>query len=437
MPGTQLEKARAGRTTAAMRAAAAAENISPDHLRKLLATGQAVLPCNPAHRGLTPLVVGRDFKTKINANIGRSAGRSDTARELRKLRAALAAGADCVMDLSVGANLGALRRRLLAACPRPFGTVPVYEAVSRNGGKVENFDPDVLFKVITEQAQQGVDFMTLHAGLLRRHLPLAHRRLAGIVSRGGAIMAHWMSAHNRENPLYARWDEVLEICRRHDVTVSLGDALRPGCIADASDAAQFAELSALGRLVRRCREAGVQVMVEGPGHIPFNQIKDNMQRAHRVCAGAPFYVLGPVVTDVAPGYDHITACIGATAAAAAGAALLCYVTPAEHLGLPNIAEVTEGIMAFRIAAHAADLAKGLPGARDWDDAMTRARVSFDWPGQFKLALNPDLARRRFRSKSRLRKATKADHCSMCGEGFCAMRVNSKIRKDLASRGNQA
>ncbi|MCA1809647.1 MAG: phosphomethylpyrimidine synthase ThiC [Lentisphaerae bacterium] len=333
--------------------------------------------------------------------------------------------------------MGALRRRLLAACPRPFGTVPVYEAVSRNGGKVENFDPDVLFKVITEQAQQGVDFMTLHAGLLRRHLPLAHRRLAGIVSRGGAIMAHWMSAHNRENPLYARWDEVLEICRRHDVTVSLGDALRPGCIADASDAAQFAELSALGRLVRRCREAGVQVMVEGPGHIPFNQIKDNMQRAHRVCAGAPFYVLGPVVTDVAPGYDHITACIGATAAAAAGAALLCYVTPAEHLGLPNIAEVTEGIMAFRIAAHAADLAKGLPGARDWDDAMTRARVSFDWPGQFKLALNPDLARRRFRSKSRLRKATKADHCSMCGEGFCAMRVNSKIRKDLASRGNQA
>ena len=423
---TQLLQARAHRISTIMRRAAAAEGLDPEQVRAALASGEAVVPCNPAHAGLRPLAVGRRFRTKVNANIGRSTALSSVSHELRKLQVALDAGADCVMDLSVGAGLGSLRRRLLAACPAPFGTVPVYEAVSRAGGRVENFDPRVLFEVIAEQAEQGVDFMTLHAGLLLRYIPLAKRRRAGIVSRGGAIMAHWMSAHGRENPLYARWDEALKICRRHDVTVSLGDALRPGCIADASDRAQFAELQTLGELVQRCRAAGVQVMVEGPGHVPFDQIRGNVSRALRVCHDAPFYVLGPVVTDIAPGYDHITAAIGATAAAAAGAALLCYVTPAEHLGLPDAADVREGMMAFRIAAHAADLAKGLPGARDRDNAMADARVTFDWKRQFQLALDPPCARQRFRGKTPGRGATTADHCSMCGANFCAMRISASI-----------
>ncbi len=423
---TQLLQARAHRISTTMRRAAAAEGLDPEQVRAALASGEAVVPCNQAHAGLRPLAVGRRFRTKVNANIGRSTALSAVSHELRKLQVALDAGADCVMDLSVGARLGSLRRRLLAACPAPFGTVPVYEAVSRAGGRVENFDPQILFEVIAEQAEQGVDFMTLHAGLLLRYIPLAKRRRAGIVSRGGAIMAHWMSAHGRENPLYARWDEVLKICRRHDVTVSLGDALRPGCIADASDRAQFAELKTLGELVQRCRAAGVQVMVEGPGHVPFDQIRGNVSRALRVCHDAPFYVLGPVVTDIAPGYDHITAAIGATAAAAAGAALLCYVTPAEHLGLPDAADVRAGMIAFRIAAHAADLAKGLPGARDRDNAMADARVTFDWKRQFQLALDPPCARQRFRSKTPGRGATTADHCSMCGANFCAMRISASI-----------
>jgi phosphomethylpyrimidine synthase len=422
---TQLEQAREGCVSAAMRSAAAAEKVAPEAVRVPLASGRAVLPANPAHVALRPAVVGRMFHTKVNANIGCSPGQSDTPTELCKLRAALSAGADMVMDLSVGENLCALRKAMLAECPAPFGTVPIYEAVSRVGSDPDAFDPDVFMRVIADQAEQGVDFMTIHAGLLRGHVELAMRRLAGIVSRGGAIMANWMTVHKRENPIYERWDEVLDICLAHDVTMSLGDGLRPGCLADASDAAQFAELDVLGELVQRCRKRGVQVMVEGPGHVPLNEIQINMEREARVCDDAPFYVLGPVVTDVAPGYDHITSCIGATTAALHGAALLCYVTPAEHLGLPTVAEVRQGVMAYRIAAHAADVAKGLPGARDWDDAMTRARVAFDWERQFELALDGDVARQRFQAASGASQKD-SDHCTMCGAKFCAMRLSKAI-----------
>jgi len=428
---TQFDEARALRITPAMKAAAIRENCRPDDVRAEIAEGRAVLPANPYHKNLRPEVVGRAFRTKVNANIGLSTEQSNCPRELRKLSIALEAGADYIMDLSVGKNVAELRLLMLAACPAPFGTVPIYESVCRTGGTVESFDPDVLIRVIADQAGQGVDFMTLHAGILMEHIPLAMKRRAGIVSRGGAIMASWMNRHRKQNPLYTRWEEVLEICKAHDVTISLGDGLRPGCLADASDKAQFAELATLGKLVRQCRKRGVQVMVEGPGHVPFDQIRMNVEREQKVCNGAPFYVLGPVVTDVAPGYDHISASIGACAAATYGASLLCYVTPAEHLGLPTEDEVCEGVIAFRIAAHAADVARGLRKARDWDDAMTKARVSFDWDKQFQLAMDGRKAKARFHKivDEKGKKTKSLDHCSMCGAEFCAMRISQKIGKD--------
>jgi len=421
---TQHQSACSGEITAAMRSAAAAERMQPEQVRFALAGGEAVLPCNPSHKGINPAVVGRAFRTKVNANIGRSVAMSSAGDECRKLNVAIAAGADFVMDLSVGPGLAELRAALLESCPLPFGTVPVYEALSR-AGNVAKLSGDLMLDVVREQSKQGVDFMTLHAGLLKRHLPLAVRRRMGIVSRGGAALGRWMAETGRENPLYERWDEVMAICLDHDVTVSLGDGLRPGCLADASDEAQFAELDVLGELVQRCRTAGVQAMVEGPGHVPFNQIADNMERERRVCHGAPFYVLGPVVTDVAPGYDHITSCIGATAAAYNGASLLCYVTPAEHLGLPTEEDVRNGIYAYRIAAHAADVAKGLPGARAWDDAMADARRCFDWERQFRLAMDGSLARAKY-DGSRSHEAGDPDHCSMCGREFCAIRASRSI-----------
>ncbi len=424
---TQLKAARNGEITDAMRQVAEDENVAPEKVREAVECGYAVIPLNPAHATARPVGVGRLFRTKVNANLGRSTTRSGKGDELDKLQVALAAGADFVMDLSVGPDLRSIRQGMLDASPTPLGTVPVYETVSRIEGDVPVMDPDLLLQVITEQAEQGVDFMTLHAGLLRRHVDLAMGRIMGIVSRGGAIMAEWMSRHNDENPLYTRWDEVMEILAKHDVTVSLGDGLRPGCLADASDAAQFGELDVLGELVRRCRERGVQVMVEGPGHVPFNQIQMNMERQQQVCDGAPFYVLGPVVTDIAPGYDHITSCIGATAAAVYGASLLCYVTPAEHLGLPDSEEVHQGMIAYRIAAHAGDVARGLPGARDRDDAMSRARIAFDWEAQFKLALDPEHARARWFKTRAAEGAATDDHCSMCGKEFCAMRTSKRIR----------
>lgn len=425
---TQLESARQGIVTGAMAAVACDEGVSGEEVRATVAMGRAVIPFNPAHTGCKPVGVGRLFRTKVNANLGRSPDRSDIGAERVKLRTALDAGADFVMDLSVGPELAAVRQAMLDDSPVPLGTVPVYETVSRLEGAIPDMKPELLLAVIEQQARQGVDFMTLHAGLLRRHVSLAMKRKMGIVSRGGAIMAEWMHVHDRENPLFERWDEVLDILVRHDVTVSLGDGLRPGCLADASDAAQFGELEVLGDLVRRCRDRGVQVMVEGPGHVPFDQIQMNMERQQQVCDGAPFYVLGPVVCDVAPGYDHITSSIGATAATVYGASLLCYVTPSEHLGLPDADEVRQGLIAHRIAAHAGDVARGLPGARRADDAMAEARMAFDWKRQFALALDPRTAEARWR-RTRDAGAGDAcadDHCSMCGTAFCAVRTSKRI-----------
>lgn len=425
---TQLQAALKGEVTDAMCRVAQDERVTPEQVREAVASGRAVIPWNPAHANARPVGVGRLFSTKVNANLGRSTTRSGKGDELEKLQVALKAGADFVMDLSVGADLRAIRQGMLDASPVPLGTVPVYETISRLEGDVPVMNPDLLLQVIREQAEQGVDFMTLHAGLLHRHVDMAMTRIMGIVSRGGAIMAEWMKRNNAENPLYTRWDEVMEILVKHDVTVSLGDGLRPGCLADASDAAQFGELDVLGELVRRCRARGVQVMVEGPGHVPFDQIRMNMERQQEVCDGAPFYVLGPVVTDIAPGYDHITSCIGATAAATYGASLLCYVTPAEHLGLPDGEEVHQGMIAYRIAAHAGDVARGLPGARDRDDAMSRARVAFDWEGQFSHALDPERARARWLRTRVCTGEHTDDHCSMCGKEFCAMRTSKRIRE---------
>ena len=426
---TQLEAARQGVITEAMRRVAADEARAPEEVREAVASGRAVIPLNPSHRNVQPVGVGRMFTTKINANLGRSVTHSGRGDELDKLAVALRAGADFVMDLSVGADVKAIRQGMLDASPKPLGTVPVYETISRLAGDVPQMDPSLLLDVIREQAEQGVDFMTLHAGLLLRHIPGAMKRKMGIVSRGGSIMAEWMMEHRCENPLYTRWDEVMEILAAHDVTVSLGDGLRPGCLADASDAAQFGELDVLGELVERCRARGVQVMVEGPGHVPFDQIRMNMEREQEVCKEAPFYVLGPVVTDIAPGYDHLVSAIGATAAATYGASLLCYVTPAEHLGLPDAEEVHQGCIAYKIAAHAGDVARGLPGARARDDAMSDARNDFDWERQFSLALDPDRARTRWlRTRAFTDESHTDDHCSMCGKEFCAVRTSRRIRE---------
>lgn len=427
---TQLIQARQGVITPLMQKVAQMEKADPAKVRDEIATGRAVLPDNPAHPKALPAIAGRAFRTKVNANLGRSTERSAAGEELQKLSVALNAGADFVMDLSVGPDLAAIRQGMLQASPVPLGTVPLYEAVSRVEGKTAELTAGLLLQVIDEQARQGVDFMTLHAGLLRRHIPLALKRKMGIVSRGGALMAEWMNLRKQENPLFTAWDQILEICRRHDVTVSLGDGLRPGCLADASDDAQFAELDTLAELVHWCRKEGVQVMVEGPGHVPFHQIQANMEREQKLCDGAPFYVLGPVVTDIAPGYDHITSCIGATAAAFHGAALLCYVTPAEHLGLPTAEEVHQGVIAYRIAAHAADVARGLPGARDADDAMADARMAFDWNRQFSLAIDGARARQRY-EQTRACDGLEPDHCSMCGRDFCAIRTTKRLHENNA------
>lgn len=427
---TQLQSARSGIVTEAMKVVAADEGVDIETVRKAVASGEAVIPLNIHHKNAHPVGVGRMFTTKINANLGRSVTHSGKGDELEKLRIALDCKADFVMDLSVGSdNLRAIRQGMLDASDRPLGTVPVYETISRLEGDIPQMDPTFLLDVIRAQAEQGVDFMTLHAGLLLRHIPLAMRRVMGIVSRGGAIMAEWMMENKVENPLYTHWDEVLDIFVEHDVTVSLGDGLRPGCLADASDAAQFGELDVLGQLVDRCRQRGVQVMVEGPGHIPFNQIQMNMERQQDVCKKAPFYVLGPVTTDIAPGYDHIVSSIGATAAATYGASLLCYVTPAEHLGLPDGEEVRQGCIAYKIAAHAGDVARGLKGARDRDDAMARARAEFDWDRQFSLSLDPGRAKSRWlKTRAFADEAHGDDHCSMCGKQFCAVRTSRRIRK---------
>jgi len=422
---TQLSSARRGTVTPQMEQVAHSERVEPARVRESIARGHAVLPCNPAHAPGSLSLVGRDYRTKINANLGRSADLSCARDEVEKLKIATECGAHFVMDLSVGPDLADMRRAMLENCAVPLGTVPIYEALARADGRIENLTADLLLTVIGEHARQGVDFMTLHAGLLRAHVPLAMRRAMKIVSRGGAILARWMRLNNRENPLLTHWDAILEVCRHHDVTVSLGDGLRPGCLADANDAAQFAELDTLGELVARCRAADVQVMVEGPGHVPMHLIQENMERQFRVCDGAPFYVLGPVVTDIAPGYDHISSGIGAAIAAWHGAALLCYVTPAEHLRLPPPADVRNGMIAYRIAAHAADVARQRPGCREADDRMAQARMEFDWETQFSLALDGPTARAMY-DEGRVATDAPPEFCSMCGKDFCAVRGSREI-----------
>ncbi|MFO0956701.1 MAG: phosphomethylpyrimidine synthase ThiC, partial [Isosphaeraceae bacterium] len=380
--------------TPEMQYVALREQIEPELVRAEVARGRMVIPANREHlkQGLEPMGIGIQARCKINANIGNSAVTSDIENELTKLRTAIDLGADTVMDLSTGGNIDAIRRAIIAASPVPIGTVPMYQAIQKVKN-AEDITADGLLEMVEHQAQQGVDYMTIHAGILRKHVPLAAHRITGIVSRGGSLMAQWMMAHEAENPFYERFDDLCEIMREYDVTFSLGDSLRPGSIADASDAAQFAELSTLGELTRRAWAKGCQVMVEGPGHVPMDQIPMNMERQAVECDEAPFYVLGPLVTDIAPGYDHITSAIGAAIAGWYGASMLCYVTPKEHLGLPEPEDVRQGVIAYKIAAHAADLARHRKGARDRDDALSRARYRFDWEEQFRLALDPETARR--------------------------------------------
>ncbi len=428
---TQIEAARAGTVTLAMKHVAAQERRAPDEVRAAVAAGRLVIPANIHHLApcfgglgagrLAPLGIGRLLRTKVNANLGTSPDSSCQDEELVKMQLALRYGADAVMDLSTGGPLDAIRSHLIAHCPVPLGTVPIYEMITHR--PIEQLTADDMLAIIAKQAEQGVDFFTIHAGILREHLPLAAQRTAGIVSRGGSLLAQWMQEHDRQNPLYDRFDDICAIMREHDVTFSLGDGLRPGCLADATDEAQLAELRTLGELVQRARARGCQAMVEGPGHVPFDQVERNMRLEEELCDGAPFYVLGPVVTDVAPGYDHITSAIGATAAAYHGASFLCYVTPAEHLALPGPLEVREGVLAHRIAAHAADVARGLPGAREWDDRMSRARLAFDWNAQMELAMDSERARELRRDAD-----PESDYCSMCGRDWCAMRRSKEVLK---------
>ncbi|RRJ30498.1 phosphomethylpyrimidine synthase ThiC [Halocatena pleomorpha] len=423
---TQLQRARDGTVTAAMKRVAERENRSAEFVREQVATGQAVVPANHNHESLDPMIIGREFATKVNANIGNSETTSSREEELEKLHTAVHHGADTVMDLSTGEDLDPIREMNIEYSPVPVGTVPIYEALKR-AGDVAEITAELLLDVIEKHAEQGVDYQTIHAGVLMEHLPLTEGRTTGIVSRGGSILAQWMEEHGEQNPLYTEFESICEIFHEHDVTFSLGDGLRPGSLADASDAAQFAELDTLGELTRTAWEHDVQVMVEGPGHVPMDQINGNVERQQEVCDGAPFYVLGPLVTDIAPGYDHITSAIGATEAARAGAAMLCYVTPKEHLGLPEEDDVREGLAAYRIAAHAADVANGLAGARDWDDALSQARYAFDWREQFDLALDPERAESYHDQTLPGDNYKDARFCAMCGAQFCSMRIDQDAR----------
>ena len=428
---TQISRAQAGEITPQIAHVAKLERMNPEELRAAVAAGRVVIPANIGHRKLVPMGIGRALRTKLNANIGNSTLSSCPSQELEKLESALHWGADTVMDLSTGANIVNIRRAIIEHSPVPVGTVPIYEVLARGEG-AEKLTPELILQVMREQAEQGVDYMTIHAGLLRAMIPAARRRKLRIVSRGGAILARYMSERNCENPFYEYFDEILEICARYDVTLSLGDGMRPGCLADASDEAQFAELATLGELVSRSRAAGVQAMVEGPGHIPMNEIEMNMKTERELCDDAPFYVLGPLVTDCAPGYDHITSAIGAAMAAYYGAAMICYVTPKEHLGLPNAADVRAGVIAARIAAHAADVGLGKPGARERDDELSEARGAFDWERQFELALDPERARElRAEAIAESERNNAVDHrksqyCTMCGPDFCSMRISKEL-----------
>ncbi len=430
---TQFEAARAGQITSEMEYVAKREGIAAERIREEVAAGRLVIPANKVHlQGrLEPMGIGIAVSCKINANIGNSAVTSNVEEELEKLHTAVHFGADTVMDLSTGKDIDRIRAQIINASPVPIGTVPIYQMLEELGGNIEDMRPRHFLDMVEHQAKQGVDYMTIHCGVLLEHLHLPTGRVTGIVSRGGSLIAKWMMAHRKQNPLYEHFDDLCAIMRQYDVTWSLGDGLRPGSIADASDPAQFAELDALGSLVERSRAQGTQCMVEGPGHIPMDQIDMNIKRQIDVCKGAPFYVLGPLVTDIAPGYDHITSAIGAALAGWSGAAMLCYVTPKEHLGLPNREDVKQGVIAYKIAAHAADLARHRPGARDRDDALSRARFAFDWNEQFRLALDPQTAKA-YHDETLPQDTFKSAHfCSMCGPKYCSMRITEDIRKMTA------
>ena len=428
---TQMHYARKGVITEEMAYVAEVEKLAPELIRSEVARGRMIIPANIKHLELVPMAVGIAASCKINANIGNSAVVPDIQNELDKLKVCIKYGADTAMDLSTGPKIPEIREAIIRRSPIPIGTVPIYEAI-QNVGDPLDLSPEDLLDVIRSQAEQGVDYMTVHCGILREFIPLTTKRITGIVSRGGALMAQWMNHHKRENPLYTHFDELLEICRKYDVSLSLGDGLRPGCLADASDEAQFAELKVLGELTKRAWEADVQVMIEGPGHVPFDQIAMNVEKQQVLCHEAPFYVLGPLVTDIAPGYDHITSAIGATAAGTAGAALLCYVTPKEHLGLPDLEDVRNGIIAYKIAAHASDIARHRPGARDRDDSLSKARYAFDWNTQFELSLDPDRARSMHDETLPHEVFKTAEFCSMCGPKFCSMHINEELRKEAGA-----
>ncbi|MGI8659941.1 MAG: phosphomethylpyrimidine synthase ThiC [Thermoleophilaceae bacterium] len=416
---TQMHLARRGEVSPEMARVAEREQLPPETIRDEVARGRMIIPANVHHAALDPMAIGLRTRVKINANIGSSPTTSSLDEEVEKLRLAEGYGADTVMDLSTGKRIDETRAAIIAAATTPIGTVPIYQAVE-SVKAIEDLTGDLLVENIAHQARQGVDYMTIHAGVRLEHLPLCQHRTTGIVSRGGGLLARWMVHHKRENPLYERFDEILEILRAHDVSVSLGDGLRPGSIADASDAAQFAELDTLGELTQRAWARDVQVMVEGPGHVPLDQLAENVRRQQEVCHEAPFYTLGPLVTDVAPGYDHITSAIGAAIVGWHGTSMLCYVTPKEHLGLPDAQDVKQGMMAYRIAAHAADLARGDKRAAEWDRKLSKARFDFDWSEQFRLAIDPEIAQTMHDETLADDYFKTAEFCSMCGPKFCPM-----------------
>jgi len=427
---TQMHYARQGVITQEMEYIARRESVAPELIRSEVARGRMIIPANIHHSSLEPMCIGVASKCKINANIGNSATTSNIDEEVEKLRYAVKYGADTIMDLSTGGDIPRIRKAIIDASPIPVGTVPIYEALSRVR-RVEDLNINVMLEVIEEQAEQGVDYMTIHAGVLVQYVPLTTKRITGIVSRGGAILAEWMVKNHKQNFLYEHFDEICKIFQKHDVSFSLGDGLRPGCVADASDAAQFSELKTLGELTRKAWEYDVQVMIEGPGHIPMDQIQMQVEKENEICNEAPFYTLGPLVTDFAPGYDHITSAIGAAMIGWYGASMLCYVTPKEHLGLPNREDVKQGIIAYKIAAHAADIARHRPGARDRDDELSRARYRFDWRKQFELSLDPETAEAMHDETLPEEGFKDAAFCSMCGPKFCSMNHSAKTEQFTA------
>ncbi len=433
-PVTQMYYARRGQITKEMEFVALREGVDAETVRTEVAEGRAIIPANINHPESEPMIIGKRFFTKVNANIGNSSVTSSIPAELEKLRWATRWGADTVMDLSTGPDIHTTREWIIRNSPVPIGTVPIYQALEKVGGHPEDLSWEVFRDTVIEQAEQGVDYMTIHAGVLLSYIPLTVPRTTGIVSRGGSLMAAWCLAHHQENFLYTHFEELCEIFAHYDIAFSLGDGLRPGCIADANDKAQFAELATLGELTEVAWQHDVQVMIEGPGHVPLHKIAENVQVEEELCHGAPFYTLGPITTDIAPGYDHITSAIGAALIGMYGTAMLCYVTPKEHLGLPDVQDVKEGMIAYKIAAHAADLAKGHPLAQRWDDALSRARFEFRWEDQFNLSIDPETARAYHDATLPAEPAKKAHFCSMCGPRFCAMKISQDVAEMAAGMG---